>query len=342
MNKAIAACFAASFSISVSAQDAFVAPLVEQSVLLDVAATDYAIVVGERGHILKSTDGSTFSQVSVPSRATLTATTIVGNNVWAVGHDAVILHSSDSGDSWEVQNLQPELERPFLDVVFFDEQHGIAVGAYGLFYRTMDGGVSWNAEMHATLLDPYDQEYLDSVREESEEFYLQELESILPHINRVTMHDDKLYLAGEAGLLAMTDDYGKNWQRYDVDYMGSFFDIAPLDDASFLAVGLRGNIFVMKDGATWEYVNTCDTSTLNSIHVINGEVHSLGNNGVIVSAQRPLTTSYLDPYANPASCEKPDNVSVTQVEDKSALLNAVSFNDKVIAVSSNGIKLLDL
>lgn len=347
MKKTIAACitaaFAANYSTAVTAEDAFIAPLVEQSVLLDVDADDFVVIVGERGHVLISQDGQSFEQKKVPSQSTLTATTINGDHIWAVGHDAVILHSPDRGESWEVQNFQPDLQRPFLDVHFFDTQHGIALGAYGLFYRTEDGGQTWQAERHASLLDPYDREYLESVREEDEAFYQQELESILPHLNRLTQHGDTLYIAGEAGLLASSDDMGKNWQRFSVDYTGSFFDIKPLDDNTILAVGLRGNIFVTRDNQTWEYVNTCSTSTLNSIYLSDSnKVYAMGNNGMLVSATRPLQTSQHDPYATPISCTPAQGVTTQQVEDKAALLNAVSFNGQTIAVSANGIKTLNL
>ncbi|MDP2534877.1 WD40/YVTN/BNR-like repeat-containing protein [Alteromonas stellipolaris] len=346
MKKTIAACItaalAANYSVTASAEDAYIAPLVEQSVLLDIDADKFVVVVGERGHILISEDGTAFNQVAVPTQATLTATTVVGDNIWAVGHDATIIHSSDKGQSWEIQNVQPELQRPFLDVLFFDESHGIAAGAYGLFYRTTDGGKSWETERHASLLDPYDREYLESVREEDEAFYQQELESILPHLNRVTRDGEKLYLAGEAGLLASSDDMGKSWERFEVDYTGSFFDIRALDESTLLAVGLRGNIFVLRDQGEWEYVNSCSTSTLNSILLSdNDTVVAMGNNGMMVSATRPLPVSDHDPYANPANCKPAKGITVTQVEDKAAMLNAVSFNGHTIAVTANGIKTLN-
>lgn len=347
MRKTIAACIAASFavncSVTATAEEAFMAPLVEQSVLLDIDADEFVVIVGERGHVLVSQDGKAFTQKRVPTQSTLTATTVVGDKIWAVGHDAVILHSSDKGETWTIQNFQPDLQRPFLDVLFFDDMHGVATGAYGLFYRTVDGGENWTAERHASLLDPYDREYLEDIREENEEFYQQELESILPHLNRITLEGDTLYLAGEAGLLARSDNLGESWERYSVDYTGSFFDIKPLDDSTVMAVGLRGNIFVSRDEGEWEYVNTCSSSTLNSILIgSKSKVFALGNNGMMVSATRPLPTSMRDPYANPADCEADDGIKVTQVEDKAALLNATMFNGSSIAVTANGIKTLTL
>lgn len=347
MKKAFAACIAATIAVNytntVQADESFLAPLVEQSVLLDIDADQFVVIVGERGHVLVSEDGNTFTQKQVPTQSTLTATTVVGDNIWAVGHDAVILHSPDRGETWEVQNDQPDLQRPFLDVLFFDESHGIATGAYGLFYRTRDGGKQWEFERHAGLLDPMDQEYLEEIRKEDEAFYQEELESILPHLNRVTLDGDTLYLAGEAGLLAKSINMGESWERYYVDYTGSFFDIKPLDNDTVLAVGLRGNIFVSRNQGEWEYVQTCSTSTLNSILLdSDSKVYALGNNGVMISAERPLPTSIRDAYANPSECNTDEGIVVTQIKDKAALLNAVQFNGNSIAVTANGIKTLTL
>ena len=85
------------------------------------------------------------------------------------------------------------------------------------------------------------------------------------------------------------------------------------------------------------------SSTLNSIYVGNdNQVFALGNNGILVSAERPFETSYHDPYASPSNCEPAKGVATQQVADKAALLNAVSFKGQTIAVTANGIKTLTL
>jgi photosystem II stability/assembly factor-like uncharacterized protein len=324
------------------AEEAYKAPLVEASRLLDISASSYVVAVGERGHILLSVDGNSFKQATVPTQETLTAVTQVNDNIWAVGHGAIILKSEDKGVHWQTQFYQPEMERPFLDVLFFNDNHGIAVGAYGLFYRTQDGGASWQAERHIELLDPMDQEYLLDVRKDSEEFYQQELDSILPHFNRLSLHGSDLYLAGEAGLLALSHDYGRTFTRYDVGYTGSFFDISLLPNNQLLAVGLRGHMFV-QDGDDWLSVTSCHTTTLNSIVPLTDKaVLITGNNGVYFNISLPISGEIFNPYANSTSCHADSNIVFAQSQDKSAVLNAVIFNDRVIAVSANGLLTLPL
>ena len=102
---------------------AVIAPLAADSLLLDGTVVDgLAVVVGERGHILRSEDqGRSWRQAAVPTRATLTGVHFHDRQLgWAVGHDATILRTVDGGQSWEVVYSAPEEESPLLDVWFRD------------------------------------------------------------------------------------------------------------------------------------------------------------------------------------------------------------------------------
>ncbi|WP_102795374.1 WD40/YVTN/BNR-like repeat-containing protein [Bowmanella denitrificans] len=301
---------------------AFVAPLADQSLLLDVAATAEGIIaVGERGHILLSSDASNWQQQTVPVSSTLTSVTVQGQRIWAVGHDAVIIASVDNGHSWQIQNYQPELEKPLMDVLFLDENHGLAIGAYGLFYRTTDGGANWQREPHIELLDEDDIQYLQDLKQEDESLYEQELSSILPHFNRLSRAGETLYLAGEAGLLAASQDQGRSWQRMEIDYYGSFFDIRQTTDNRLLAAGLRGHLFEYQAQDGWQELPTNMKSSLNSIvPLADGHTLVVGNNGYLI-------------WLN-------DELQVQQTEEEKAVLNALPVGDKVIAVTETGIRFL--
>ena len=65
----------------------------------------------------------------------------------------------------------PEDERPFLDIWFRDAQHGYAVGAYGLFMETSDGGASWTDVSFApqeleTVADTLDDQGADEANDD--------------------------------------------------------------------------------------------------------------------------------------------------------------------------------
>ena len=83
-----------------------ISPLASKGLLQAVVkAGSRLVAVGQRGHIVISTDGgATWKQSPVPVSSDLTSVFFVdAKEGWAVGHDGVILHSRDSGDSWELQ-----------------------------------------------------------------------------------------------------------------------------------------------------------------------------------------------------------------------------------------------
>lgn len=62
------------------------------------------VMVGEGGHVLLRESDGAVAQARVPVNLLLTAVHFVdAQNGWAVGHDGVVLHSSDGGRSWSKQ-----------------------------------------------------------------------------------------------------------------------------------------------------------------------------------------------------------------------------------------------
>lgn len=204
-----------------------------RQLLLDVARTPDALVaVGERGSILRSDDdGANWQPAIVSATATLTAVDFAadGQNGWAVGHDALILATSDGGRTWRESYRGENPEDSFLDVCVLDARTIIVVGAYGQYHRSTDGGQTWAAQR--LLEDDY-------------------------HFNRITRAaDDSLYLAGEHGTLLRSRDRGENWEGIHTPYDGSFYGILPVSAGGLLAYGLRGRIYrSTDDGDEWDFV----------------------------------------------------------------------------------------
>jgi photosystem II stability/assembly factor-like uncharacterized protein len=209
------------------------ADLAARTLLLDGAwAGPELVVVGERGTILRSADNAqTWKPATVAASATLTGVAFApdGRHGWAVGHDALILHSTDAGHVWQKQWQGENLQESFLDVLAIDERHVIAVGAYGLLLATTDGGHAW--ARRKVLDDDY-------------------------HLNRITRGPTgTLYLAGEHGTLLRSTDGGAKWTRLATPYDGSFYGVLPLAPRTLLAHGLGDRLFrSADDGVTWEAV----------------------------------------------------------------------------------------
>ncbi len=214
------------------------APTPPRLLLLDGAVLDdTVVVVGERGAILRSTDhAATWQPVAAPVRATLTGLALApvppgtpAGAGWAVGHDAVILGTADLGRTWTLQYQGENRQDSFLDVLAVDRLRAIAVGAFGLYAITLDGGRTWTR------------------RKLSEDDY---------HLNRLSRGPTgTLYLAGEHGTLLRSADAGETWTAIPAPYQGSFYGVMPLDRRTLLAYGLRGHVFrSSNDGRTWERV----------------------------------------------------------------------------------------
>jgi photosystem II stability/assembly factor-like uncharacterized protein len=228
------------------------------------------VAVGQRGHIVVSADGgNTWKQGKVPVSSDLTAVFFVGDRKgWAVGHDGVILNTEDGGATWKLQldgrkandlllaaaekraAAEPGSEavkavlaeaqrfkqqgpdKPFLDVWFADESNGYAIGAYNLFFRTRDGGKTWESWFDRT---------------ENPKFF---------NLYAIRPVGGTLYVAGEGGLVLRQDASGERFEATPTSYNGSFFGVADAKGAA-IVFGLRGNVFRSDDaGKTWSKVET--------------------------------------------------------------------------------------
>jgi len=238
------------------------APLAARSLLLDATrAGERMVAVGEHGHVLVSDDrGTTWRQIVVPTRSTLTAVVFpTPLDGFAVGHDAVILRTNDGGERWTLQYSDPNLESPLLDVWFADATHGLAVGAYGLALETRDGGSSWTARM---------------------------LSDRDVHHNAITASaDGQLFVAGEAGSLFRSDDAGATWQALSIPQPASLFGAIGLDDRGVIVFGLRGRVFHSQDaGESWRAIETdTEASLMGGAVGDDGELVLGGITGVILS-----------------------------------------------------------
>lgn len=248
--------------------------------LLDITrAGDAYVAVGERGHIVRSADGKTWTQSPSPVRSALTTVFFVDANTgWAAGHDAAIVGTSDGGKTWKLLHWAPELNVPVLDILFLDAQRGIAVGAYGFYRMTADGGATWTETDNAAAADEY-------------------------HFNGITrLADGSLLLVGEAGGVAHSKDQGVTWTPMASPYEGTFFGALAHGPAGAILYGLRGNVFVLDTvaGATpasWRKLETGTyQSMLGGARLPDGNVIFVGTAGAIMTG----SVISLRPINNPA------------------------------------------
>lgn len=234
------------------------APLAAKSLLLAVTRADGRFVaVGDRGVIVISADGGNWEQVPAPVHAALTAVTFAdARQGWAAGHDASILRTTDGGKTWDLQNFQPELNKPVLALLALDSQHVFAAGAYGLFLATTDGGKTWTQLDAPALLE--DGRHLNAI---------------------IRLGNGELFVAGETGLVAVSAD-GAEWKRLRLPYEGSLFGALPRGPKGALVFGLRGNVFFTDDVRAGKWTRV-DTQTVQSLF---GGALLPGGDAVLVGA----------------------------------------------------------
>lgn len=212
----------------------------ERLLLLDATHQGSRVVaVGDRGYVVLSDDnGRSWRRAKTPAASLLTAVDFIdAKSGWAVGHDSIILATSDGGENWVQQFSAPAEQRPFLDVLFVDKDRGYAIGAYGAFFETLDGGKSWNPR---------------KVIEDDK------------HLNAfVRLAEGRLILLGEAGTILLSGDAGRTWTAVPSPYKGSLFGGLVADDGAVVAFGLRGRIFRSTDsGKTWKAIDNPSVATL--------------------------------------------------------------------------------
>jgi photosystem II stability/assembly factor-like uncharacterized protein len=226
------------------------------------------VAAGWRGVIAVSDDdGRSWTQANVPVREDLTALAFpTALHGWAAGNEGVLLETTDGGLTWTKRldgriaaklmvdkytalaekspddkalaaalkesegYLAQAPSRPFLDIAFEGEQVGYVVGTYGLLFRTVDAGKTWEP-----LLEKVD----------NPNGY---------NIYAIGIEGGDVFLAGELGLALQLDRAQGRFVKLVTPYEGSFFTLVGKRPA-MIAAGLRGNALRSEDsGRQWQKV----------------------------------------------------------------------------------------
>lgn len=234
------------------------------SVLGAAWAGPRVVTVGDHGVVLLSDDqGASYRQVrSVPVSSKLTAVHFAdAQRGWAVGHWGAILATSDGGETWTVQRLKTDEDRPLLAVHFIDARHGVAVGLWSLVLTTDDGGQTWTAQ----TLPPM-------------------AKAKKADLNLFSLFTDgrgTLYASAEQGQVLRSADQGQSWKYLDTGYKGSLWTGAVLTDGSLLVGGQRGTLMRSADGgSSWERLPLQSKSSVTAIAVREAQVSVVGLDGL--------------------------------------------------------------
>jgi photosystem II stability/assembly factor-like uncharacterized protein len=253
-----------------------------RSMLLDVTrAGDRLVAVGEYGTILYSEDGASWHQASVPVQVTLTAVHFASpEKGWAVGHDAVILHSADGGETWQKQldgrqtgdlllvgaeqweaellelegsggmdpdelMLKQDAAMMAMDEALREQEIGPNRPFMDVWFADEHKGFAIGAFNYFFVTEDGGRTWVDgSSRLPNPEFlHLYSISAVAP---------ETLLMVGEFGLTMRSTDAGASWEILDLGYEGTLFTVNGGAGSVWIA-GLRGNVFYSPDaGDSWE------------------------------------------------------------------------------------------
>jgi len=288
---------------------------------MDVTQTGRRLVaVGERGIIIYSDDdGSNWTQSQVPLRVTLTAVTFPNpDSGWVVGHDSVVLHSSDRGESWQkvmdgckinqmmvtamkviIQQKRQQFEladesrKHELQYVLEDaefnlkgfmqtESEGPTKPLLDVFFFNQEEGLivgAFGIILHTVDGGSSWTALLDRI--ENQNGY---------HFYALARTRGALFLFGEAGIMFRSRDNGEHWETLETVYEGSLFGaFANPESNCVVACGLRGNMITSCDGGeSWRHQQVGPQSSLNAGVFLTPEQYLLTGMPALVFTGRGL------------------------------------------------------
>ncbi len=217
------------------------------------------VAVGNEGHILLSDDeAKTWRMAKSPTDELLTAVVFpTPTEGWAVGQDEVVLHSTDSGQTWTQQHFAANSDQALFTIISLAPQHLFTSGAYNLILETQDGGAAWKESKIDNLDDDY-------------------------HLNCAVARGDDILVTGEAGHAFIR--YAGAWTQVKLPYDGSQFACLVGPDGSFYSFGLRGSAFKAEAGAAqWTRLDLgVPYSIFGAANLTNGTMALVGSNGLVM------------------------------------------------------------
>lgn len=336
-----------------------------RSLLLDVQRVGSQLfAVGEFGQVLKSTDeGRNWVAGKVPTSITLTALAFAdAREGYAVGHDGVVLHTTDAGSIWHkvldgrainqfvaqaaktrANTLQAQvdalpagvtpareaLEQALDDALFAVDtaERDVKVGPSKplLDVRVLPGGVVLVAGAYGQLLKSQDH---------GKTWTYLDTHALNPdnfHLNSMLVTEQgEVYVAGEQGTVLVSGDQGNSWRAQKIDYQGSVFSLvqSPRSKA-IVAVGLRGHAFKLSPGAqVWERLQTGLQETFSAATVLkDGSLVAVGARGIVVRSTDDFNTLQVL-----RRTDKQHSSGVVQIQDELLITGVGGFKTMPVSV----------
>ncbi len=233
------------------------------------------------------------------------------STLWGSAWDhgvAFLGSSSDGGVSWKKALTLNPGPAGIVDIAFFDESFGIAVGEFALkplILTTRDGGRTWDLR----LLETENADYVLRrivFRSKSEawlvggssiwvsrnagESWEEVFQSGSVGLNDIAITQSGIFAVGGWGAILRSQDDGETWTKIPLSepLAGRWlYSITSLEAGRAWVTGEKGTIASTSDGGqTWQLEETGRDEFIRDIKVIGDKIFAVGDNGIIL--QRPL------------------------------------------------------
>ncbi|HZW39501.1 MAG TPA: YCF48-related protein [Ignavibacteriaceae bacterium] len=157
--------------------------------------------------------------------------------------------------NWIWQNPLPQ-GKTLNDVQILNANYIFAVGDFGSFVKSVDGGVSWSIVNTGKLYN----------------------------FNAVyALSESNIWIACEGGRLLHTQDGGNNLAEIKIDLAGSINDIIFTDNLTGFAIGNHGLFLKTNDGGlTWIKQIISSSVTFSKIFIHNNKFYLIGEAGTLL------------------------------------------------------------
>lgn len=236
---------------------------------------------------------------------------ILDRQVWVVGYYGTILHSTDSGLTWDIQ--QSPTQNALFRVRFTNPKRGWISGSYGSILHTTNGGQSWSAQPSNTSEHLFGLTFVNEqvgwtvgsrgtilqTRDGGSSWNNASVAEDLTFSDVAFANATRGWIAGEFGAIFHSANGGKSWIKQKSPVEVSFasgesrnlFALLFTEPETGLAFGLDGVILKTRNGTTWEVIRqrekTNSSAGANHLFAVapsNGRLWAVGERGTLLQS----------------------------------------------------------
>ncbi len=245
----------------------------------------------------------------------------IGDQLIAVTSMGDVIHYREGSSLYDIRRFQRENLKLLFGVTFkriemFNQWEGVIIGDSGLIMRTDNGGLTWRPsyateyKMNWNDIASVSQDIKIMVGDSFQTMVsndgglnwkpFEAVENLAgkdkANLNSISVHENRVWIAGDFGSLLKSEDYGKSWKRVIAGVSkADFHDILMLDKTRGLIVGEAGMIKYTEDGGdTWRTLPQKATEDLYSIEYVpsSGRIFISGEDYLILEADAQNFTDF--------------------------------------------------